>query len=97
MNNLNESYIARSALLPTLKNLLMPPLLSLWFLRNLGGYFPLDTETGEQIDIRNARLFVRWFKFTLKPPYTIKHGNLSSAIWDTSHWTSFVKFGLKTA
>ena len=39
----------------------------------------------------------RWFKFTLKPPYTIMHGNLSSAIWDTSHWTSFVKFGLKTA
>ena len=39
----------------------------------------------------------RWFKFTLKPPYTIAHGNLSSAIWDTSHWTSFVKFGLKTA
>ena len=41
--------------------------------------------------------FFRWFKFTLKPPYTITHGNLLSAIWDTSHWTSFVKFGLKTA
>ena len=39
----------------------------------------------------------RWFKFTLKPPYTITHGNLLSAIWDTSHWTSLVKFGLKTA
>ena len=39
----------------------------------------------------------RWFKFTLKPPYTVAHGNFSSAIWDTSHWTSFVKFGLKTA
>ena len=39
----------------------------------------------------------RWFKFTLKPPYTVVSGNLSSAIWDTSHWTSFVKFGLKTA
>ena len=39
----------------------------------------------------------RWFKFTLKPPYTIMHGNLLLAIWDTSHWTSFVKFGLKTA
>ena len=25
------------------------------------------------------------------------HGNLLSAIWVTSHWTSFVKFGLKTA
>ena len=41
--------------------------------------------------------FFRWFKFTLKRPYTITHGNLLSAIWDTSHWTSFVKFGLKTA
>ena len=39
----------------------------------------------------------RWLKFTLKPPYTITHGNLLMAIWDTSHWTSFVKFGLKTA
>ena len=39
----------------------------------------------------------RWFKFTLKPPYTITHGNFLSAIWGTSHWTSFVKFGLKTA
>ena len=43
------------------------------------------------------KLIIRWFKFTLKPPYTIVHGNLSLAIWDTSHWTSFVKFGLKTA
>ena len=42
-------------------------------------------------------LIFRWFKFTLKPPYTIMHGNLLLAIWDTSHWTSFVKFGLKTA
>ena len=42
-------------------------------------------------------LIFRWFKFTLKSPYTVVHGNLSSAIWDTSHWTSFVKFGLKTA
>ena len=41
-------------------------------------------------------LFFRWFKFTLKPPYTVASGNLLSAIWDTSHWTSFVKFGLKT-
>ena len=39
----------------------------------------------------------RWFKFTFKPPYTVASGNLLSAIWDTSHWTSFVKFGLKTA
>ena len=42
-------------------------------------------------------LIFRWFKFTLKPPYTVAHGNLLLAIWDTFHWTSFVKFGLKTA
>ena len=42
-------------------------------------------------------LVFRWFKFTLEPPYTVASGNLLSAIWDTSHWTSFVKFGLKTA
>ena len=39
----------------------------------------------------------RWFKFTLKPPNSITHGNLLLAIWDTSHWNIFVKFGLKTA
>ena len=26
---------------------------------------------------------VRWFKFTLKPPYSITHGKLRLAIWDT--------------
>ena len=30
-------------------------------------------------------------------PYTIMHGHLLLAISDTSHWTSFVQFGLKTA
>ena len=39
----------------------------------------------------------RWFKFTLKPPDSITPGNLLLAIWDTSHWNFFVKFGLKTA
>ena len=39
----------------------------------------------------------RWFKFTLKPPYRITHENLLSLIWDTSHWNSFLKFGLRTA
>ena len=46
---------------------------------------------------RKHMCLFRWFKFKLKPPYTIAHGNLLSAIWDTSHWTSFVKFRLKTA
>ena len=39
----------------------------------------------------------RWFKFTLKPPNSIRHGYLLLAIWDTSHWNFFVKFGLKAA
>ena len=39
----------------------------------------------------------KWFKFTLKPPYRITHENLLSLIWDTSHWNSFLKFGLRTA
>ena len=29
----------------------------------------------------------RWFKFTLKPPYSIAIGKLRLAIWDTSFWT----------
>ena len=37
----------------------------------------------------------RWFKFTLKPPYSIMHGKLRLAIWDTSFWTFLVKFGHK--
>ena len=45
-----------------------------------------------------VRLLVfRWFKFALKPPYTIAHGNLLLAIWDISRWSSFVQFGLNTA
>ena len=28
--------------------------------------------------------FIRWFKFTLKPPYSIAHDKLRLAIWDTS-------------
>ena len=37
----------------------------------------------------------RWYKFTLKPPYSIVHDNLRLAIWDTSFWTFWVKFGHK--
>ena len=37
----------------------------------------------------------RWFKFTLKPPYSIACGKLQLAIWDTSFWTFFLKFGHK--
>ena len=38
---------------------------------------------------------VRWFKFTLKPPYSIAHDKLRLAIWDTSFWTFWLKFGHK--
>ena len=34
----------------------------------------------------NMPLF-RWFKFTLKPAYSIVHGKLGLAIWYTSFWT----------
>ena len=39
--------------------------------------------------------FFRWFKFTLKPPYSIAHDKLRLAIWDTSFWTFWLKFGHK--
>ena len=39
--------------------------------------------------------FFRWFKFTLKPPYSIMCSKLQLAIWDTSFWTFLVKFGHK--
>ena len=35
----------------------------------------------------------RWFKFTLKPPNRITGDKLRLAIWDTSFWTFWVKFG----
>ena len=37
----------------------------------------------------------RWFKFTLNPPYSITCGKLQLAIWDTSFWTFWLKFGHK--
>ena len=40
-------------------------------------------------------LVFRWFKFTLKPPYSIMHGKLRLVIWDTSFWTFWLKFGHK--
>ena len=40
-------------------------------------------------------LVIRWFKFTLKPPYSIAHDKLRLAIWDTSFWTFLLKFGHK--
>ena len=46
---------------------------------------------------RCVNLVFRWFKFTLKPPYRTASERSLSAIWDTSHWNFFVKFGLRTA
>ena len=40
-------------------------------------------------------LLFRCFKFTLKPPYSIACGKLRLAIWDTSFWTFWLKFGHK--
>ena len=37
----------------------------------------------------------RWFKFALKPPYSIAHDKLRLAIRDTSFWTFWLKFGHK--
>ena len=37
----------------------------------------------------------RWFKFTLKPPYSIACDKLQLAISDTSFWTFWLKFGHK--
>ena len=37
----------------------------------------------------------RWFKFTLKPPNRITGDKLRLAIWDTSFWTFWLKFGHK--
>ena len=45
--------------------------------------------TKVEVDIIVEIVGFRWFKFTLKPPYTITSGNLLSAIWDTSHWFFF--------
>ena len=40
-------------------------------------------------------LVFRWFKLTLKPPYSIARDNLRLTIWDTSFWTFWLKFGHK--
>ena len=45
--------------------------------------------------IRKGAWLFRWFKFTLKPPYSIARDNLRLAIWDTSFWTFWLKFGHK--
>ena len=46
-------------------------------------------------DDNEVAKFFRWFKFTLKPPYSGASERSLLAIWDTSHWNFFVKFGLR--
>ena len=43
----------------------------------------------------HIKFLFKWFKFTLKPPYSITHSKLRLAIWDTSFWTFWLKFGHK--
>ena len=43
----------------------------------------------------STKLIFRWFKFTLKPPYSIARGKLRLAFWDTYFWTFWLKFGHK--
>ena len=50
-------------------------------------YFPVTCSVHQGRP--NSSFFFRWFKFTLKPPYTVAIGNLFLAIWDTSHWNFF--------
>ena len=42
-----------------------------------------------------SNIIFRWFKFKLKPPYSIPIGKLQLVIWDTFFWTFLVKFGHK--
>ena len=74
--------------------------------RGSGGYFTMNSLRLGGSRLRLSRLgaalcchylLFRWFKFTLKPPYSGASERSLLAIWDTSHWNFFVKFGLKTA
>ena len=70
------------------------------FISNPIHYMMQDTtvqvQDFEGCNFTRAGNIFRWFKFTLKPPNSMVYGNSFSAIWDTSHWNIFVKFGLKT-
>ena len=46
-------------------------------------------------EYKSSDSIIRWFKFTLKPPYSIARGKLRLAIWDTSFSTFWLKFGHK--
>ena len=56
--------------------------------------FEVSKQMPSKLDI-DLRAIFRWFKFTLKPPYSITRDKLRLAIWDTSFWTFWLKFGHK--
>ena len=61
------------------------------------GQFVSQSETlsGVLQAVKSQVPLFRWFKFTLKPSYSIAHDKLRLAIWDTSFWTFWLKFGHK--
>ena len=72
------------------------------FFHHYGSYTLHGTRTGTgtgtglgTIENNGSLSLFRWFKFTLKPPYSIAHDKLRLAIWDTSFWTFWLKFGHK--
>ena len=83
----------------TIRNILLPLTKSMpQFTAKLHTKNNLNNRTSNhhktQTDLREQVVF-RWFKFTLKPPYSIAHDKLRLAIWDTSFWAFWLKFGHK--
>ena len=57
--------------------------------------FPIQNISGMLQAVESPVPLFIWFKFTLKPPYSIMHDKLWMAILETSFWTFWVKFGHK--
>ena len=67
-----------------------------YFLISISGNVTWTRSEEDRWDGKKIEVFIfRWFKFTLKPPYSIVIGKLRLAIWDTSFWTFLLKFGHK--
>ena len=101
MNILNHEYVDFAKLLPGRDRSLGEDEQVMRLINKGGQAFYAPVEHGTAISNYNKweqafRVF-RWFKFTLKPPYSGASERSLSAIWDTSHWNFFVKFGLRTA
>ena len=62
------------------------------FAHQLWELTPPQKNPGSTTDVYVLFVIFRWFKFTLKPPYSIAHDKLRLAIWDTSCWTFWLKF-----